>query len=86
MSERDISHLIGCIRLNLDCAAVCSATGDIMLRSNKGATGDSSKRSLPLASRSVVFVLRHALRMPSGIGIARLALRHALLAPAPAMQ
>jgi hypothetical protein len=35
LSERDVSDLVGCIRLNLDCAAVCSATGSIMSRSNK---------------------------------------------------
>ena len=28
-------HLVACIRLNLDCAAVCNATGNIMSRSNK---------------------------------------------------
>ena len=26
LSERDVSHLVPCIRLNLDCAAVCNAT------------------------------------------------------------
>jgi hypothetical protein len=35
LSERDVSHLVPCIRLNLDCAAVCNATGNIMARSNK---------------------------------------------------
>jgi hypothetical protein len=35
LSERDVSHLVACIRLNLDCAAVCNATGNIMARSNK---------------------------------------------------
>ena len=35
LSERDVSHLVSCIRLNLDCAAVCNATGNIMARSNK---------------------------------------------------
>jgi hypothetical protein len=35
LSERDVSDLVGCIRLNLDCAAVCSATGSILSRSNK---------------------------------------------------
>jgi hypothetical protein len=35
LSERDVSHLVACIRLNLDCAAVCAATGNIMSRSNK---------------------------------------------------
>ena len=30
LSERDVSHLVSCIRLNLDCAAVCNATGSIM--------------------------------------------------------
>jgi uncharacterized protein DUF326 len=35
LSERDVSRLVACIRLNLDCAAVCNATGNIMARSNK---------------------------------------------------
>src|SRR6202012_3577932 len=35
MSERDVAHLVACIRLNLDCAAVCNATGNVMARSNK---------------------------------------------------
>ena len=35
LSERDVDNLVACIRLNLDCAAVCNATGNIMARSNK---------------------------------------------------
>ena len=35
LAERDIEHLVACVRLNLDCAAVCSATGNIMARANK---------------------------------------------------
>jgi hypothetical protein len=35
LSERDVDNLRSCIRLNLDCAAVCNATGNIMARSNK---------------------------------------------------
>jgi hypothetical protein len=35
LSERDVTHLVACIRLNLDCAAVCNATGNIMSRANK---------------------------------------------------
>ena len=35
LSERDVGDLVACIRLNLDCAAVCGATGSIMSRSNK---------------------------------------------------
>jgi hypothetical protein len=35
LSERDVSRLVACIRLNLDCAAVCTATGSILARSNK---------------------------------------------------
>ena len=35
LSERDVTHLVACIRLNLDCAALCNATGNIMARSNK---------------------------------------------------
>jgi hypothetical protein len=35
MSEGDIQRLIACIRLNLDCVAVCAATGSILSRSNK---------------------------------------------------
>jgi len=35
LSERDLSNLVACIRLNQDCAAVCNATGNILARSNK---------------------------------------------------
>ena len=38
LSERDVTHLVACIRLNLDCAAVCNATGNIMSRANKAGT------------------------------------------------
>jgi hypothetical protein len=35
LSERDVGSLVPCIRLNLDCAAACQATGSILSRSNK---------------------------------------------------
>lgn len=35
LSENRVDKLITCIRLNLDCAAVCSATGTVMTRTNK---------------------------------------------------
>ena len=35
LADRDREPLVGCFRLNLDCAAVCSATGSIMSRANK---------------------------------------------------
>ena len=35
LSERDIEHLVACIRLNQDCAAICTATGTILSRANK---------------------------------------------------
>jgi hypothetical protein len=35
LSEDHISQLIACIRLNLDCAEVCAATGAILSRANK---------------------------------------------------
>jgi len=35
LSERNIEHLVACIRLNLDCAALCSAAGSILSRANK---------------------------------------------------
>jgi hypothetical protein len=35
LGERDLSRLVTCIRLNLDCATVCNATGAIIARSNK---------------------------------------------------
>lgn len=35
LSESDVDRLIACIRLNLDCAAVCTATGAIVARANK---------------------------------------------------
>ncbi len=35
LSEKAVSTLVNCIRLNLDCAAACNATGNIMVRANK---------------------------------------------------
>ena len=35
LAERDVEQLVACVRLNLDCAAVCNATGNIMSRANK---------------------------------------------------
>jgi hypothetical protein len=35
LAEREIEYLVACVRLNLDCAAVCNATGNIMSRANK---------------------------------------------------
>ena len=33
LAERDIEHLVACVRFNLDCAAICNAAGNIMSRS-----------------------------------------------------
>ena len=38
LSERDIEGLLACIRHNLDCAAICLATGSLVARSKAGAT------------------------------------------------
>ncbi len=35
LSEKHVETMISCIRLNLDCAAVCAATGSVMARANK---------------------------------------------------
>lgn len=35
LSEKEVDRLVACIRLNLDCAAVCTATGNIVSRANK---------------------------------------------------
>ncbi len=35
LSEDKVDRLVACIRLNLDCAAVCGATGSILARANK---------------------------------------------------
>lgn len=35
LSEKHVENLISCIRLNLDCAAVCAATGSVVARANK---------------------------------------------------
>jgi len=32
LAEAHLSHLVRCIRLNLDCADVCQATGSVLLR------------------------------------------------------
>jgi hypothetical protein len=38
LSDSHVERLVTCIRLNLDCAAVCSATGDILARANRAGT------------------------------------------------
>ena len=38
LSERDIDTLLSCIRHNLDCAAICLATGSLVARSKAGAS------------------------------------------------
>ena len=35
LSERNLTNLVTCIRLDLDCAAACAATGSIVTRANK---------------------------------------------------
>jgi hypothetical protein len=35
LSEKNIEQLVACVRVNLDCAAVCAATGAILSRANK---------------------------------------------------
>jgi hypothetical protein len=35
LGERELSRLVTCIRLNLDCAAVCNTTASIVMRANK---------------------------------------------------
>jgi len=35
LSEPDLARFVACIRLNLDCAQVCAATGAIVSRANK---------------------------------------------------
>ena len=38
LSERAIDSLLSCIRHNLDCAAICHATGSLVARSKSGAS------------------------------------------------
>jgi hypothetical protein len=38
LSEKHIEDLLACIRVNLDCAAICSATGSVVARSKTGAS------------------------------------------------
>jgi hypothetical protein len=35
LAEKHMEKLINCIRLNLDCASVCTATGNVITRANK---------------------------------------------------
>lgn len=35
LSERDVQKLVTCIRLDLDCAEVCAAMGNVIARANK---------------------------------------------------
>jgi len=38
LSERDVEGLLACIRQDLDCAAICLATGSVVARSKAGAS------------------------------------------------
>jgi hypothetical protein len=38
LSEPQLERMVACIRLNLDCAAVCGATGGILTRANRAGT------------------------------------------------
>ncbi len=38
LSERQIEELIACIRIDLDCAAICTATGSVVARAKAGAS------------------------------------------------
>jgi hypothetical protein len=38
LSERDVEGLLACIRQNLDCAAICLATGSVAARSKAGSS------------------------------------------------
>src|SRR6266481_271320 len=35
LSEAQVERLVACVRVNLDCAAVCGATGSVLVRANK---------------------------------------------------
>lgn len=35
LSEPTVSKLVTCVRLNLDCATICAATGSVIARANK---------------------------------------------------
>ena len=53
LAEKHVERLITCIRLNQDCAAVCTATGNHHRRApTRSGTGNSWKRSSPPASPS----------------------------------
>ena len=38
LSERHVEEFLACIRVNLDCAAICNATGAVVARSKAGAS------------------------------------------------
>lgn len=38
LSEPHVDRLVACVRLNLDCAQVCSTTGNILARANRAGT------------------------------------------------
>jgi hypothetical protein len=38
LSERQIDNLLACIRIDLDCAAICTATSSVVARSKAGAS------------------------------------------------
>ncbi len=38
LSERQVEGLLACIRIDLDCAAICAATGSVVARAKAGAS------------------------------------------------
>jgi hypothetical protein len=52
LSERDVEGLLACIRHNLDCAAICLATGSVVARSKAGASRQVLEGQLSVCSAS----------------------------------
>jgi hypothetical protein len=50
LSERDVEGLLACIRHNLDCAAICLATGSVVARSKAGASRQVLESQLSVCS------------------------------------
>ena len=72
LSERHVEHLAACIRLDLDCAAVCTATGSVVARANKAgnrqplrSATDDLHRVLPRLRAGMQQSRRHACSLQS---------------------
>ena len=81
LSERDVEGLLNCIRQNLDCAAICVATGSVVARSKAGASRQILESQLSVCGAAAAPAATNAAGMARCIGTAGRARRPATIAP-----